>query len=227
MTNKQSYQPMEEYVYNEIKEAIMKRSIRPCNKLVETTIAERLGVSRTPVRAAIRKLAYEGLVEIQPPRGAYVVKPTLEEIHDTFHVRMLLEGSSASLAAAYFNSGDYAELERLIELEQSAFVTRDFVIYSHINNQFHMYIARKSQSKVLYNYVCDILNKTNIYLVLFDPFHNIEFNPSMDEHRKISEMLRDGNGIGASEAMRYHLNTTLTGLNLDEVQTDSENSLFL
>ncbi|MBA1336930.1 MAG: Transcriptional regulator, GntR family [Firmicutes bacterium] len=227
MEKREKGQPAEKYVYSKIKEAIIKRNIRPCNQLVETTIAERLGVSRTPVRAAIKRLAYEGFVEICPARGAFVIKPTAEEINDTFDVRIHLEGYSAFLAASNMRTDDYAELEKLIEQEHKAFECRDFEAYSSINDQLHMYIAKKSGRKVLYNYICDILNKTNIYLILFDPFYHIQFNPSMDEHRSIVEMLKEGNGEGASKAMKDHLNTTLNGLNLDEIQVESDNSLFL
>lgn len=227
MEMREKGQPAEKYVYDKIKEAIIKRNIRPCNQLVETTIAEQLGVSRTPVRAAIKRLAYEGLVEISPARGAFVIKPTAEEINDTFDVRMHLEGYSAFLAASNMKNGNYTELERLIEQERDAFECRDFQAYSSINDTLHMYIAEKSGSKVLYNYICDIMNRTDIYLILFDPFYHIQFNPSMDEHKSIVEMLKDRNAEGASKAMRDHLYTTLSGLNLDEIQVDSENSLFL
>lgn len=226
-TKKDKSTSMDQFVYNKIKEAIIKRNIRPHSQLVETTIAEKLGVSRTPVRAAIRRLEFEGYAEISPMRGAFVIKPSIEEISEIFEVRCQLEGYSAFLAAAKMHKEDCVELDKLIELESKTFEHKNFEAYSNINNQIHLYIAKKSGNKVLYNYIYDLLDKTNIYLVLFDPFYQIEINPSVEEHRTILKYLCEKNQLKASDTMRTHLIATLNGLNLIELQSEDDNQLFL
>jgi len=86
----------EDYVYGKLKNAIFKRYIRPDTRLVESKIAEQLGVSRTPVRGAIKRLAHDGFVKLSNNKGASIVKPTTKEIYDTFAVRAQLEKMAAA-----------------------------------------------------------------------------------------------------------------------------------
>lgn len=220
-------QSMEEYVYECIKEALIKRRIRPQSQLVETTIAEQLEVSRTPVRAAIRRLQYEGYVEIEPMRGAFVIKPTVKEIQDTFAVRICLESHAAEKAAEHFQANDGESLEKLISMEESSFATRNFQIYNEANAQIHLFVAEKAENRVLHQHITDLLDKTGIYLVLFDPFYQIEHNPSMDEHRLILSALNDQNGKEAARVMAQHLQTTMEGLNLERQEHCQEQGLML
>lgn len=218
---------MEEYVYDCIKEALIKRRIRPQSQLVETTIAEQLEVSRTPVRAAIRRLQYEGYVEIEPMRGAFVIKPTVKEIRDTFAVRICLESHGAEVAAAHFQEEDGLALDKLISLEESSFGTRNFQIYNEANTQIHLFIAEKSGNRVLHQHIKDLLDKTGIYLVLFDPFYQIEHNPSMEEHRLILTALKDRKGKEAALLMAQHLQATMEGLNLERQEHWQDQGLML
>ncbi len=218
---------MEEYVYDCIKEALIKRRIRPQSQLVETTIAEQLEVSRTPVRAAIRRLQYEGFVEIESMRGAFVIKPTVKEIQDTFAVRICLESFAAELAAASFLEEDCQSLERIISLEESSFESRDFQIYNEANTRIHLFVAEKAGNRVLYQHIRDLLDKTGIYLVLFDPFYQIEHNPSMEEHRLLLAALKDGNEEKAARMMAEHLHTTREGLNLERQENRLDTGLML
>jgi DNA-binding GntR family transcriptional regulator len=225
--NKKKHATMEQYVYQKIKEAILKRNIRPLSQLVETSIAEQLKVSRTPVRAAIRKLQFEGFVDIEPMRGAFVIKPTVKEIYDTFEVRVQLESYSAGLAAPLLPESDVAELEKLIACEDYSFQSKNFEAYNDANAKFHLHIASISGNMALHRHIKDLLDKTGIYLILFDPFYQIAHNPSMDEHRLILEQLRTGSREAAAKAMRSHLETTLRGLKLDQVGNNSEHELCL
>ena len=223
----QKKRSMEEYVYDCIKEALIKRRIRPRSQLVETTIAEQLEVSRTPVRAAIRRLQYEGYVEIEPMRGAFVIKPTIKEIQDTFAVRICLESRAAELAAEHIRGDDCLEMEKLIELEESSFETRNFQIYNDANSQIHLFVAGMSDNRVLHQHIRELLDKTGIYLVLFDPFYQIEHNPSMNEHRLILSALEERNGKKAAAMMADHLMKTMEGLNLEKQEDWQDDGLML
>lgn len=209
-------QTVEERVYQRIRTAIAKRYIGPGRKLVEETLAKQLGVSRTPVRAAIRRLVHEGLVQVVPHRGAFVVTPTREEIQDAFAVRVQLEGMAARLAASSATREDISTLTALIEQEAKLFGSRDINAYFRVNDAIHLKIAQLSGNKTLYEFVNAILSRVNIYLILYDPFMHLELNPSMEEHRAIVRKLEEHDASGAEAAMTAHLQSTLAGLELDK-----------
>ena len=95
----QNHRPLREIVYEELKRQIMVGEIAPGTRMMEVELADEMGVSRTPVREAIRKLEKEGLVTIEPRRGAYASDISAKEMVDVLEVRQDLEGMAAGLAA--------------------------------------------------------------------------------------------------------------------------------
>lgn len=207
----------EDRVYRRVRTAISKRYILPGRQLVEGALARQLNVSRTPVRSALRRLEYEGLVEIVPHRGAFVITPTREEIEDAFAVRIQLERMSARLAAAAASPAETDALERLVQEEARVFDRRLFDEYYRANDAIHLRIAELGANKTLYDFVAQVLSRVNVYLTLFDPFMNISLNPSMEEHLVIVKALRDHDVEAAEKAMCVHLENTLANLELDNV----------
>lgn len=216
----------EELVYTRLKEAVYKRFIRPGSKLVETTIANQLGVSRTPVRAAIKRLEHEGYIQLIPNRGAFVVKPSAEEIKSAFAVRIHLEKMATRLAAKSITTTSIKRLRDLIEEEKQIFESLDTDRYYKMNENFHLVIAESSGNSILVEYVRDIANRTSIYSILFDPLQKVELNPSIIEHTHIVDGLEQGNEEKAEKAMELHLVNSLEGMNLDELN-QQEDFLFL
>ena len=94
-----SYKPLREVVFDSLREAIINGTLRPGERMMEIQMAEELGVSRTPVREAIRKLELEGFVVMLPRKGAYVAGISLKDIADVFEVRASLEALASGLAA--------------------------------------------------------------------------------------------------------------------------------
>jgi DNA-binding GntR family transcriptional regulator len=90
----------EEEVYLKLEEEILGGQLKRGDALTEMSVSARLGVSRTPVRAALHRLAEEGLVEISPNRGAVVVGVTVDDLIDTYKIRIRLEGLASAMAAA-------------------------------------------------------------------------------------------------------------------------------
>lgn len=207
----------EDRVYARLRSAIVKRYIGPGKQLVEESLARQLGVSRTPVRAAIRRLVYDGFVEVVPHRGAFVIRPTRREIEDAFAVRIGLERMAARLAAGFVSPEDLACLDELIEEEAVTFGYRNVEAYYRVNDAFHLKLAEASGNRTLRKFVADVLARVNIYLILFDPFMRLEVNPSPEQHRDIVNALRRRDPAGAEEAVRRHLENTLAGLELDKV----------
>ena len=98
------YLPLRDVVFNTLRKAILKGELKPGERLMEIALAERLGVSRTPVREAMRKLELEGLVVMIPRRGAQVANITEKDLNDVLEVRIALENLSIENACARMSS---------------------------------------------------------------------------------------------------------------------------
>ena len=109
----QNHKPLREIVYEELKRQIMVGEIAPGTRMMEVELAEEMGVSRTPVREAIRKLEKEGLVTIEPRRGAYASDISAKDMVDILEVRQDLEGMAAGIAAQRITEEGRLELESI------------------------------------------------------------------------------------------------------------------
>lgn len=207
----------ETLVYQKLKQAILKRYIKQGAKLVEDTIARQTGFSRTPVRAAIKRLEVEGLANFIPNKGAMVIEPTIQEIEQAFAVRAHLEKMAAELAAKTISKTQIAKLRLLIKQEKQAFDKRNLDDYYVVNAAFHLEIAETSDNKVLYYYIEQLLERTQIYLILFDPFFKFVINPSASEHRAIVDALAAHDSKKAGRAMEKHLKSALVEMETKEL----------
>ena len=106
------YLPLRDVVFNTLRKAILKGELKPGERLMEIALAERLGVSRTPVREAMRKLELEGLVVMIPRRGAQVANITEKDLNDVLEVRMALENLSIENACKKMTEEQLAELKK-------------------------------------------------------------------------------------------------------------------
>lgn len=207
----------EDTVYLKIKNAIRKRYIKQGSQLVEGSLAQNLGVSRTPVRSAIRRLEADGLVKSVPNRGAFVITPTLREIEETFSVRGHLEQMAAGLAAKSITPGQIAILNELIEKEAIIFEKQDLDEYYLVNDTFHRKIAEFSDNGVLTSYVNTLLDRTRIFLILFDPFSKLSISPSLKDHQEIVEALEKHDQDAAIKAVANHIRSSIDDLETVEV----------
>ena len=98
--NMNEYLPLRDVVFNTLRQAILKGELKPGERLMEIALAERLGVSRTPIREAMRKLEQEGLVVMIPRRGAQVANITEKDLNDVLEVRIALENVAIEKACA-------------------------------------------------------------------------------------------------------------------------------
>jgi len=215
----------EEEVYAKIKNAIRKRYIKQGSQLVEITLAQQLGVSRTPVRSAIKRLESEGVVKSIPNRGAFVITPTSQEIEETYQVRMEMEQMAARLTAAAITPDQVKELLDLVEREKTIFDWTNLDEYDVLNASLHLKIAEFSGNNVLYHYVKELLDRTRIYLILFDPFFKLEYSPSVDAHLAIVEALSRHDVELSSSLVREHLQSSVDGLEKAEVMPEDYLSL--
>ena len=201
----------EDSVYLKLKTAIRKRYIKQGSQLVEVSLARQLGVSRTPVRSAIKRLVAEGLVNSIPNRGAFVITPTRKEIQETFLVRSQLEQMAARLTTAHANSNQLAELKLLIQKESEILANGDMEKYFSANDNLHLKIAEFSGNAVLHSYVRQLMDRTRIFLILYDPFYKLEYMPT-EEHSNIVDAIASGDADRAARCVEEHINSSINGL---------------
>ena len=199
------YNTSSDSVYMELRGKILSRELKPAQRLLEVKIANEMGVSRTPVREALRRLANEGLVKIVPNSGARVASPSSHEMDNSYSVRGYLENMSVELACR--TGMDKRTLERLDGLVRDgdvAYDAGDVDAFLAANNDFHRVIAEAGKNYVLSEYVDNIIQRTNVYIYFYSKFIEAE-NKSSGEHRAILRAIAQRDRIGAQELMKQHL----------------------
>jgi DNA-binding GntR family transcriptional regulator len=140
---------LHEQVAARLRELLVEGAIAPGAKLNERELAERLSVSRTPLREAIKMLAAEGLVELLPNRGAVAVRLDEHDVFNTFEVMAELEGMSGELAAQRITDAELAEIKALHYEMLAAHTRRDLSTYYRLNAQIHRAINAAAKNPVL------------------------------------------------------------------------------
>lgn len=145
--NLDSYKPLRELVLEAIREAIKNGSLQPRERLMEIQLADELGVSRTPVREALRKLELEGFIVMVPRKGAYVSDLTMKDVADVFEIRTALEGLAAALAAERITEDELETMERLLVEKGEAINLNDIGKLVAVDTKFHevMYQASRNE----------------------------------------------------------------------------------
>ena len=157
---------MEEYqdqslrgrVFRRLRNDILSGVYKEHDELRETTIGEELGVSRTPVREALRQLELEGLVTIVPNKGAYVTGISKKDVHDIYKIRSMLEGMCARWATRYITPEQIGELEEVILLSEFHLKRKNeekAVQVSELDGKFHKVLYEASNSRILEHVLSD------------------------------------------------------------------------
>ncbi len=135
--NMSEYLPLRDVVFNTLRQAILKGELEPGERLMEIQLADRLGVSRTPIREAIRKLELEGLVLMIPRKGAEVAKISEKSLRDVLEVRRSLEELAIELACQRMTDTDIEELTHAQEAFRSAIETGDAMTIAETDEHYH------------------------------------------------------------------------------------------
>ncbi|KGX88271.1 GntR family transcriptional regulator [Pontibacillus litoralis] len=209
--NQQRKQTNEEKAYEKIKRAIMLKKLIPGQKITEEWLSHELNMSRTPIRAVLKRMDKDGLLDVIPNRGAFVHNPSNKEIEDVFHVRMVLEGYAARTAIKNITTEHITEMNQLLLEEKEAYQTNDFEGFLKINGLFHTYLAKITENDVLIEKIESLNQWSDCYLILKDEFYQtpIEEVKAIAEHEAIVHHLEQGNSIQLEEAVTFHLQSTL------------------
>ena len=195
-----AFQTREEFVAHRLREAILLGQLKPGDKLDQNEIAELLGVSRSPVREALRTLAAEGLVDVFPHRGAAVAELSVDELEEIFLIRRTLEGMAARLSALSMDASEIAELEMILEeIDQIS----DLDSWLELNRRFHHTLYEAAGRPRLFSLVENLRNTTAPYVRQFiSSVEHIE--TAQASHRRILAACAAADGaLAETETMRH------------------------
>ena len=200
----QRHKPLRDLVYDELKMKIMMGAISPGTRMMEVELAEEMGVSRTPVREAIRKLEKEGLISIEPRRGAYASSLSSQDMVDILEVRQTMEGLAADLATTRFSDEQKKELQRVSESFDEAVELGDMQQMIALDTLFHHLIVEGTGNKLLTVMVGQLQDMVLRFRYLYyDDFRRAEKMPG--EHKEILEAILGGDPIKAKNAADNHI----------------------
>jgi DNA-binding GntR family transcriptional regulator len=190
----------------QLEEDILAGRLRPGERLDETQIAARFGLSRTPVREAFKALASTNLVDLRPHQGAYVATLTLKAVIEIFEVMTILESSCASLAARRHTMKDRETLAHWQGYCESLENTDNPSAFYHANNGLHDAIYRASHNEFLISQMIGMHHRVDAYRRRVT-YHPGLIGKSNREHREIVDAIFRMDETAAGQAMRQHLAT--------------------
>lgn len=197
--------------YEYIRNKIITKTVFPGNRIIEEEIVHELGVSRTSIRTAMQRLQYEGFLEIVPNKGAYIAKPTVEDIRNAYYTRTILEVHAVQLTIDAISPEGIARLEQNLKAQEELGGRFTIAEYAALNRAFHWEIADTSGNPYIKKYLNELLNRSNIYLIFYDDStDNIQ---SLEKHRAILEAIKAKDKASAARAVREDMSYALTAIN--------------
>ncbi len=196
--------PLGHYVFENLKQAIVRGNFSPGNRLVESHIAEAMGISRTPVREAIHKLEREGLIKKLPQGGFYVLNLTREDIEETFGIRGVLESYAARLAAIKHKKEELAPLEEKIEEFQYFLNHGEMEALLKINTEFHGLLYAMSRSPKLIKMINDLQDQIYRFRRIILKIETMA-KTSNEDHRHMLRAMRKRDADRVETLVRQHI----------------------
>lgn len=202
--NLNDYMPLREVIFNTLRQAIILGELKPGERLMEVQLAEKMGVSRTPVREAIRKLELEGLVNMVPRKGAHVADLSTKDIMDVLEVRAFLDGLASSLSASRITQSELKELKQ---------VQTQFANYVEKNNlqglikkdvEFHEIIYRSSRNEKLMQIANNLREQVQRFRIIYLKDYSSTQN-LIREHMEIFDAICEKNSEIARRVAEKHI----------------------
>ena len=193
--------PQGEGAYERLLDEIRRGTILPGARLRETELAARLGISRTPVREAIRRLEADGLIDHRPRQGARLRRLGHDEVMELYEMRVVLEGTAARLAA---RAASALELAELAEINAAMAEAADPVLRARANRQFHTALLNAARNRFLRRSMLG-LRRTALVLGRSTMFDATRAAEAVTEHAAVLEALTGRDGAAAEQAMRSHM----------------------
>ena len=192
-----------EAIAERIRAAILEHRLAPGAKLTEAQLCEVFDVKRGPIRQALAQLATDRLVDLEPNRGAFVASPSLQEVHEVFEMRRIIELAVVEKICSGHGMRRLKSIGSMIGRERKAFETRDFSSWIRLSGEFHTELAQLTGNTVL----CDCLNGLVARSTLISAlYESLGRSPcSFEDHEAILAALDAGDAKAAAALMSRHL----------------------
>ncbi|MGI6092006.1 MAG: GntR family transcriptional regulator [Negativicutes bacterium] len=209
-----SYQPLREVVCEALREAIISGVLKPGERLMEIQLAEELGVSRTPVREAIRKLELEGFVIMIPRRGTYVADLSIKDINEVFEVRTSLEVLAAGLATERITDDELEKMERLLVHIGEYIEKGDMDKIVEADSQFHDILYQATRNDRLVQIISNLREQLTRFRSISMAYPG-RLKNTLEEHSRLVEALAARDQQLAERLATEHMENTEQTLLLD------------
>jgi len=198
------HSPVGQSVYRALQALLARHHFAPGQKLNVEALARDLGVSRTPVWEALKKLEVEGVVRTRPRKGVYIAALDADKAREIYVVREVVEGLAARLAAGNITAAELRALERSLDAQEAAGAAGDVLAYSQADIEFHNIIVQATRNETLIRILRGIYGQI---LVLRLQTLNLKgrLRPSVLEHKRIFAALKSGDPERAERAARRHM----------------------
>ncbi len=213
--------PLTQQVAAAVRDMIIQDELRPGERVRERELTERLNVSRTPLREALKLLAAEGLLDLPPNRGAIVADPDPEQVRDRLEILGVLEGLAGEWAAKRASETEIDEIRALHFEMLAAYSRKDRLTYFKLNQAIHSAIVQASRSKDLIELHARV--NAQVYRIRYrSNLKNQKWHTAIEEHESILRALeaRDAERLGS--ILRNHLGSTWVKVNADGLKTPIE-----
>ena len=198
-------------VFVEIENNILNGKYKSGHNLTEKGLADELGVSRTPIREALRQLELEGLVKSIPNKGVIVTGITHQDIEDIYSIKMSIEGLAARLATQRIDEEELTSLEEIVDLTEFYLKKNDFDRLLKLDSEFHETIFKASKNWPLKNMLRNLHNYVKGARInsISSPGRA---NKMLEEHKRILEAIKEKNPDKAEELTKEHIVNTMKNL---------------
>lgn len=218
------YLPLRDVVFNTLRQAILKGELKPGERLMEIQLANKLGVSRTPVREAIRKLELEGLVLMIPRKGAEVAEITRQDMEDVHEVRTALEELAVKDACDHITDAQLSELKKASnEFKKALLEGKDLVTCADADMHFHDVILSATNNRRLIQMLNNLSEQMYRYRMEYLKDERTH-KTLIEEHDAIRRALKKHDKVKAGAAIRVHIDNQKRSIleSLTEKEEDEE-----
>ncbi len=192
-----------EYVIRVLRHNIINMNLKPGQLVSENEIAEKLGVSRTPVREAFIELSRSSLVEIYPQKGTCISPIDMDIVEESRFMRCVMEKAVVQLCCDVLSKSDIVILEENLRLQDSCVEDKDYKRLLSLDNNFHELLFRSCQKEMTFNLIKSALAQFDRVRIL--NFAEMDMQITVDEHKKILRAIKNKDKEVASDLMEKHL----------------------